>query len=111
MYSESRGVKLTEYAKIRKKAHEFLHDLDTRKALQTLQREIGGLNLFSILKTERAEIRHSNVIAWLIDPYGNHGLGTQFAEVLFVNIGKSLEKSNADFISRLVLNGLGRVNI
>lgn len=33
------------------------------------------LNLFDILKISRAEIRHSNMLSWLINPNENHGLG------------------------------------
>lgn len=35
-------------------------------------------NLFEILKIERFEIRHSNFLAWLLDPKGSHGLGSNF---------------------------------
>ena len=90
---------------VRDKANEFLHDLETRKKLKTLEHKIGGLNIFSILKTESAEIRHSNVLAWLIDPNGNHGLDTLFAEIFFVNISNAL-KGNEPFISKLLLNGI-----
>jgi len=35
-------------------------------------------NIFNILKISKAEIRHSNFLAWLFDPKGNHGLGKIF---------------------------------
>lgn len=35
-------------------------------------------NIFSILKIENREIRHSNFLAWLLDPRGNHNLGNTF---------------------------------
>lgn len=95
---------------VNKKAQDFLHNLQLKKDLQNLQRKIGGLNVFSILKTERTEIRHSNVLAWLIDPYGNHGLGTQFAEVFFVNISNA-KNGNKNFISKLILNGLDDLTV
>ena len=90
---------MAEVESIYKKAHEFLHDLDTKRKMQILQRQIGGLNLFSILKTESTEIRHSNVLAWLLDPNGNHELGTQFAEIFFGSIRNAL-KNNEKFISK-----------
>lgn len=99
---------MSNIKKVQDKANEFLHDLETRKSMQILERKIGGLNIFSILKTESAEIRHSNVLAWLIDPNGNHGLDTLFAEVLFVNISNAT-KGNEPFISKLVLNGLNDI--
>lgn len=35
-------------------------------------------NIFSVLGIERMEIRHSNFLAWLLDPEGTHGLGSLF---------------------------------
>lgn len=32
-------------------------------------------NIFDVLRATRTEIRHSNMLAWLLDPKGNHGLG------------------------------------
>ena len=34
-----------------------------------------SINIFSILRIENAEIRHSNMLKWLLDPNENHGLG------------------------------------
>ena len=34
-------------------------------------------NIFDVLKIARAEIRHSNVLAWLLDPNEDHGLGNR----------------------------------
>ncbi|MEO9477259.1 MAG: PD-(D/E)XK nuclease family protein [Cyclobacteriaceae bacterium] len=35
-------------------------------------------NIFRILKIESREIRHSNMLAWLMNPNGSHGLNDQF---------------------------------
>ncbi len=35
-------------------------------------------NIFYTLKIQGMEIRHSNFIAWLLDPQGNHGMGDKF---------------------------------
>jgi len=37
-------------------------------------------NLFDVLDVASYEIRHSNVIAWLLDGKGSHGLGSYFFE-------------------------------
>lgn len=42
--------------------------------LAELERLIGGFNLFEALRVENAEIRHSNFLAFLLDPSRNHGL-------------------------------------
>lgn len=35
-------------------------------------------NLFRVLRLSRREYVHSNVLSWLCDPFGNHGLGSAF---------------------------------
>ena len=35
-------------------------------------------NIFDVLGASRMEIRHSNVLAWLLDPSDTHGLGNAF---------------------------------
>lgn len=34
----------------------------------------GTVNVFDVLKSSRVEIRHSNVLAWLLNPKANHGV-------------------------------------
>lgn len=43
--------------------------------LETLEAQIKKFNPFKILKIENHEIRHSNVLAWMLDPKENHNLG------------------------------------
>lgn len=43
-----------------------------------LDLELKNANIFSVLGIERMEIRHSNFLAWLLDPEGTHGLGSMF---------------------------------
>lgn len=51
---------------------EFLLDID---CLDPLAEWTSKFNLFDILKITRVEIRHSNVLSWLLNPNENHGLG------------------------------------
>ena len=51
---------------------EFLLDID---CLNLLSEWTSSFNLFDILKISRAEIRHSNILSWLLNPNENHGLG------------------------------------
>lgn len=46
--------------------------------LEQLEARLSEFNLFRVLRVERAEIRHSNVLAWLLDPAETHGLGPVF---------------------------------
>ena len=50
----------------------FLADIG---CLEKLAEWTDKFNLFDVLKISRAEIRHSNVLAWMLDPNENHGLG------------------------------------
>ena len=61
------------------------NEISDKEALQNLLLDIQCLdrlskwsnrfNLFDVLKISGTEIRHSNVLAWLLDPNENHGLG------------------------------------
>lgn len=46
--------------------------------LEALDARLSKFNLFRVLRVENAEIRHSNVLAWLLDPAETHGLGNLF---------------------------------
>ena len=46
--------------------------------LERLEAWSGRFNVFEALGAVRSELRHSNVLAWLLDPSGSHGLGTAF---------------------------------
>lgn len=54
------------------------------KALENrLKREV---NFFDILGVSETEIRHSNMLAWLLDPNQNHGLGSFMLKQLYDEI-------------------------
>lgn len=43
-----------------------------------LENELEAFNLFKVLRVDEFEIRHSNVLGWLLDPLQNHKLGDAF---------------------------------
>jgi hypothetical protein len=55
-------------------------DFDRLEAL------LGGFNLFQVLKFEHGEIRHSNVLAWIMDPNESHGLDATFLKKWLMRI-------------------------
>lgn len=59
----------------RKAIEDFLLDIDI---LDNLNVQLNQFNVFDILKISKAEIRHSNVLSWLLTPNENHGLGDIF---------------------------------
>src|SRR4051812_48664316 len=46
--------------------------------LRDLERRLSGFNLFHVLRDVTGELRHSNVLAWLLTPDDSHGLGATF---------------------------------
>ncbi|MCH8149724.1 MAG: PD-(D/E)XK nuclease family protein [Planctomycetes bacterium] len=59
-----------------------MHQLDAflvdNRELEGLNARLGSFNIFRVLRVERTEIRHSNVLAWLLTPDETHGLGATF---------------------------------
>lgn len=63
---------------------KYLEDFILRNPeLDKLENLLQEFNIFETLKITHAEIRHSNVIAWLLNPLENHGLSNYFLKQLF----------------------------
>lgn len=52
--------------------------------LLALQESIGRFNIFDALSDARAEIRHSNSVAWQLTPTERHGQRALFLDALLV---------------------------
>lgn len=61
-----------------KEQQESLLKLLQDNDFHTLSQHSKELNIFSILKISKTEIRHSNMLAWLMNPNESHGLGNEF---------------------------------
>ena len=70
---------------------EKLLEDESAKALQTL---LNDFNPFRVLGIETYEIRHSNTLAWLLDPAGSHNLGSAFLKA-FLRSAASIKGENA----------------
>lgn len=77
---------------IREKYRGLLNDLDFDK----IDLQLKTPNIFQILNISRAEIRHSNFLAWLLDPNGTHGLGKLFLAKFLRDIAASEIASDLD---------------
>ena len=68
--------------------------------LKELDEYISINNIFDILKIGGMEIRHSNFLAWLLDPNESHGLGDIFLKKFLINTinnnGESIDISSVD---------------
>ena len=60
----------TEYEESLSCLKDFLLDIE---CLDPLSEWTSPFNLFDILKISRVEIRHSNMLSWLLNPNENHG--------------------------------------
>lgn len=65
-----------ERIEIPQEVFQFLFNID--KILKELPIAVNDLNVFELLKLERSELRHSNMLAWLLNPKEKHGLGDSF---------------------------------
>ena len=66
---------------------DFLLDIE---CLNELQPWTGHFNLFDVLKISRTEIRHSNMLGWLLNPNENHGMGDAFLRSAFCGAERPL---------------------
>lgn len=64
------------------KLNELENDVDFQELVDLLKKP----NVFNVLKLDRYEIRHSNFIAWLLDPSEKHGLNDTFLNFLLSDI-------------------------
>lgn len=77
---------------------EILSLLDNSIEFEKLHSKFNRFNPFKILKVDKFEIRHSNMISWLLDPKGNHHLSSFFVSKV---LSKTFVKTeNEDLISK-----------
>ena len=65
--------------------------------LEELENLLQEFNIFETLKLTHSEIKHSNIIAWLLNPVENHGLYSYFLKQFF----KFIVKTNRKFFEQL----------
>ena len=82
---------------------ESLSDLVKDANLELLEMHLAKPNIFSILKIEKAEIRHSNFLAWLLDPSGSHNLNDR---VLKWFLKEVFSDQKIDWMDEFTVDGL-----
>ena len=70
--------------------NDLISDID---CLEPLYRWTNDINIFNVLKLNRVEIRHSNMLAWLLNPNELHGLDDKFLKkfLIYATKGTNLE--------------------
>ena len=82
-----------------KALQDFLLDIE---CLDELIPWTGKVNLFDVLKVSKKEIYHSNMLAWLLDPNENHGLGEAFLKGILQKLVENDEKGKYDVFDILL---------
>lgn len=70
----------------------FMQDSD---CLESLSKRTNEFDIFDVLKISRAEIRHSNMLGWLLDPNENHGMGDSFLYGVISKISQNISHQDA----------------
>ena len=79
---------------------EFLLDIE---CLEPLAEWTSKFNLFDILKITRTEIRHSNMLSWLLNPSENHGLSDSIIRG-FIQFVTTMFPENIDVFDTLLMD-------
>ncbi len=73
---------------------------EARKILNKYLQRKQEFNIFRVLKLENFEIRHSNLLAWLLDPNQTHNIKgaflAKFTEMIAEKCGKNINYSDKD---------------
>jgi len=59
---------------------------DGEKSLEEIDEILSKFNGFEVIKKVHSEILHSNILAWLLNPSGNHGLNELFLKEFLIEI-------------------------
>ncbi|PYP12755.1 MAG: hypothetical protein DMD54_17985, partial [Gemmatimonadetes bacterium] len=66
-----------------------LEELVVDSDLESLELLIGKFNIFDAVKIAQAEIRHSNFLAFILDPAQSHGHGQLFLNAFLMDLLRS----------------------
>lgn len=77
----------------------FLLDIDCLDELLPWSKKF---NIFDVLKVSRTEIRHSNMLGWLLDPNENHGIGDLFLRLVLQQLVRNDNNSRYDVFQLLL---------
>ena len=73
--------------------NKFVKDI---ACLDDVYKELSDINLFEILKIDQMEIRHSNFLAWLLDPASPSGIGDKMLKRLLLFCSENDNKSSSE---------------
>ena len=92
---------------------ELLKQLEEDRDFQNLEKRLQTtkFNVFDVLRISDSEIRHSNVLAWLLDSRGSHGLGEHFLRAAIGSISPDTAKKLPDLSAPQIYRELENMDI
>jgi hypothetical protein len=75
--------------------------------LDSIEGALSQFNVFETLNMVNAEVRHSNLLGWLLSPYSNHGLGDYFLRQFL----KHFVVENKETLTQLTLFDIELLNL
>lgn len=100
---ENSVVKITNDIKGKGSLKQELKNLLDDENLNNIKDSVSGFNPFRVLKLEHYEIRHSNFLAWLLNPQESHGLDVVFLKKFLEKINE-INKDKAAIIPIKTIN-------
>ncbi len=72
---------------------EFENLFVNNQSLEMIEAYLNRFNPITVMRMERQEIRHSAILAWLLDPLESHGLADQFLKAF---LGEALKGNRSE---------------
>ncbi len=69
--------------------------------LHALEIGLRRFNIFSVLRATNNELRHSNILAWLLQPNESHGLGDRFLRRWLMNLVRGATRERAPTLAEI----------
>ena len=104
---DNKNLNMDNNVKI-EKLLDFVRDTES---LEKLSEWTSKPNIFDVLKISRTETRHSYMLAWLLDPNENHGLGSAFLFGIVAKISSIINKGDKKFFLKLLTGDLSSFSI
>ena len=82
------GIEIMNLNKLKKQYTNLLNDIEFVELYLGLKKP----NIFKVLSISKKEIRHSNFLAWLLDPSESHKLGGVFLKRFLREVGLTAEE-------------------
>ena len=86
-----------------------LFNLENNKSFQQLNQKVNSFNTLKTLRLVNYEIRHSNILVWLLNSRENHNLGDYFLRKLLeqiILIDENEDNSRCNLIEEILNNSL-----